>query len=339
MARPLRVEYPGAYYHVMNRGNRRQTVFLSENDVDLFLEKLGGFSSAYHVRILCYCLMNNHFHLYLKTEDANLSKFMQALLTSFTISKNRRDHSSGHLFQGRYKAFIVEDKEYGSVLSRYIHLNPVRTLTTSNLDLSKKRKLLRVTNKLNSYPALIGLSKAPEWLSSSLTLKRWGKTRKEQMKNYSKYVEKGLTREIADPMESAVAQTILGSESFVDKIRRSLTDISENINLRRELGDKAKLFGSLDVTAVIDAVCRFYKVDRNYILTKNSRNNEARQVLLYLSCKFCRGKYSLSKLGEHLGALTVGSLTSSRYKMAIKINNDRNLKAKIKKIEDYIVKK
>ena len=90
------------------------------------------------------------------------------------------------------------------------------------------------------------------------------------------------------------------------------------------------MLGSLDVAAVIDAVCEFYKVDRDYILTKNSRNNEARQVLLYLSCKFCRGKYSLSKLGEHLGALTVGSLTSGRYKMAAKINFDAFNKNHIK---------
>ena len=95
MTRPLRIEYCGACYHVMNRGNRRQIVFESEADVDLFLEKLGEFSIADHVKIFCYCLMHNYFHLYLKTEEANLSKFMQALLTSFTVSKNRRDRYFG----------------------------------------------------------------------------------------------------------------------------------------------------------------------------------------------------------------------------------------------------
>lgn len=337
MARPLRVEYPCAFYHVLNRGNRRQTVFESKEDTDLFFEKLGEFSSAYHIKIICFCLMHNHFHLYLQTEDANLSKFMQALLTSFTISKNRRDRSSGHLFQGRYKAFLVEDDIYGSELSRYIHLNPVRTVMAADLDLKQKRALLR-TNKLSSYASIIGLKNPPEWLSESLILDNWGKTLQEQQKNYSKYVEEGLLREIDNPMKFAIAQTIIGSESFADKIRRGLTKISDNINIRRELSSKAKLLSSVDLITVINAVEDFYKVEKDYILRKNSRNNEARQVLLYLACKYCRGKYSLSELGEQLGPLTVGALTRSRYNLAQKIQSDQKLKMKINKIDDYIVK-
>lgn len=183
MARPLRVEYPGAFYHVMNRGNRRQTVFESEADLELFLDKLGEFSVSYHVRLLCYCLMHNHFHLYLMTEEANLSKFMQALLTSFTLSKNRRDKSSGHLFQGRYKAVLVEDQVYGAELSRYIHLNPARTTAAAGMDIEKRKALLR-NNKLSSYSSVIGLAKGPEWLKPSLILEKWGETLKEQRRNY-----------------------------------------------------------------------------------------------------------------------------------------------------------
>lgn len=338
MARPLRIEYSGACYHVMNRGNRRQTVFETESDVDLFLEKLGEFSTSYHISILCYCLMHNHFHLYLKTRDANLSRFMQALLTSFTVSKNRRDRSSGHLFQGRYKAIVVEDTAYGSEVSRYIHLNPVRTSAAANHDLKKRRYLLRQKGKLSSYPSIIGLEKTPEWLDKSLLLKKWGKTQNEKMKNYSRFVEEGLVREIDNPMELTAAQAVLGSEEFIDKIRRGLSDISENLNIRRELGTKAKLISSIDVKKVINAVCRHYKVETDYVLMKNSRNNEARQVLLYLACKYCRGRYSLSELGKILGHLTVGALTRSRYNMAVKIKDNKKLKSRIKKIEDNIVK-
>ena len=127
MARPLRIEYAGACYHVMNRGNRRQTVFAEARDYELFLERLGQFGRQFDVRLWCYCCMPNHFHLYLRTEQANLSRFMQSLLTSFTITLNRRHHSSGHVFQGRFTAHLVENEAYGGEVSRYIHLNPVRT--------------------------------------------------------------------------------------------------------------------------------------------------------------------------------------------------------------------
>ena len=108
MARPLRVEYAGALYHVMNRGNRRERVFRTAADYVLFLTRLERFSMEFGVEVLSYCLMPNHFHLFLRTRGANLSRFMQSLLTSFTVAMNRRDKASGHLFQGRFKAQLVE---------------------------------------------------------------------------------------------------------------------------------------------------------------------------------------------------------------------------------------
>lgn len=336
MARPLRIEYPRAFYHVMNRGNRKQTVFELEEDVDLFLEKLGEFSTAYQVKVICYCLMRNHFHLYVKTENPNLSKFMQAFLTSFTIIKNRRDHSAGHLFQGRYKAILVENTVYGAEVSRYIHLNPVRTAEFSQKDTQNRRAFLRRKTKLNSYPAVIGLDAAPGWLSSSLLLKNFGDVVGEQRKSYASFVEEGLLKEIDDPMEVVAAQSILGSDRFVDEMRRGVTEISENLNLRRELGMKVKLTTSLEIKNVIDAVCGFYKVTREYALLKNSRNNEARQVLLYLSSKYCRGRYSMTEIGASLGNVSVGAVARSRYNMARKIRVDKKLKARVDEIEKYI---
>jgi len=138
MSRPLRIEYPNACYHVINRGDNRREVFSTQDDYALFLEKLGSFSEIYKVKIRAYCLMPNHFHLYLRTPEGNLSRFMQALLTSFTSIKNHRQKTSGHLFQGRYKSLIVEDKSYGMALCRYIHLNPVRTKEFSESSLSVK---------------------------------------------------------------------------------------------------------------------------------------------------------------------------------------------------------
>ena len=107
MARPLRIEYPGAYYHVLNRGNRKQIIFDNLVDYNLFIDRLVHFSEIYNVCILAYCLMPNHFHLYIMTEDANLSRFMQALLTSYTIIKNRNNNTSGHIFGGLFLIEVV----------------------------------------------------------------------------------------------------------------------------------------------------------------------------------------------------------------------------------------
>ena len=163
MSRPLRIEYPDACYHVINRGDNRRLVFAGPEDYTLFLEKLGSFSEIYKIKVRAYCLMPNHFHLYIQTPEGNLSRFMQALLTSFTSIKNHRQKTTGHLFQGRYKSLIVEDESYGMTLCRYIHLNPVKTKEFSECTLAVKRNALRKF-KWSSYPILIGLKKAPEWI-------------------------------------------------------------------------------------------------------------------------------------------------------------------------------
>ena len=142
MSRPLRIEYQGAMYHVMNCGNQRQYVFRKKADYATFLEKLEYFSGLFNVDIYCYSLMNNHFHLLLRTKRANLGRFMQSFLTSFTVTLNRRNRKSGHLFQGRYKAQLVENHGYISKLSRYIHLNPVRVNKYKESSVEEKRNVL-----------------------------------------------------------------------------------------------------------------------------------------------------------------------------------------------------
>jgi REP element-mobilizing transposase RayT len=146
MARSLRIEYPGACYHVINRGNRRIQVFFSDSDYELFLEKLGEYLELYEVDLFSYCLMPNHYHLFLITTHANLGKFMQAFNTSYTISMNRKYGESGHLFQGRYKAQLVESELYKNVLSRYIHLNPVKVKSLKNVLLPNLKKKLYYDN-------------------------------------------------------------------------------------------------------------------------------------------------------------------------------------------------
>ena len=113
MARPLRIEFPGACYHVINRGNFRFPVFSESRDRELILEKLVDFAERFQIRVRSYCVQVNHFHCYLQTAEANLGRFMQSFLTSFTVSYNRRHQTSGHVFQGRYKALWVDNRGAG----------------------------------------------------------------------------------------------------------------------------------------------------------------------------------------------------------------------------------
>jgi putative transposase len=126
MARKVRIEFPGAIYHVIARGNERVKIFHEAEDYELFLGTLNAGLERFAVNVHAYCLMPNHFHLAVQTPEGNLSRFMAWLQTTFTARYNRKYRRSGHLFQGRYRAELVEDAAYAKWLILYIHLNPIR---------------------------------------------------------------------------------------------------------------------------------------------------------------------------------------------------------------------
>jgi len=336
MARPLRVEYPGAHYHVINRGNQRQIVFRSDADHELFLDKLWLFASQFGVNIMSYCLMPNHFHLYLATPSPNLSRFMQALLTSFTITLNRRRRSSGHLFQGRFKAVPVESEQYGSELSRYIHLNPIRTVRARALPLEDKRRLL-VEYRWSSFAVLVGLRGGPDALYREGVLCRWGKTAQERHASYRRYVEEGLTADIADPMEMSSARAVLGSEPFVDRIRRLLhgerypAEKGEELERKRML----KSFGSAEVLAVVS---RVMVIPVEEIVSCGRRHVEARRFAMRCVCEYCRHGESLGSLAKRFG-VSVSGPTRARDRVIKEAAKNKHVAKTLEKIHDALLSK
>ena len=123
MSRPLRIEYPGAYYHVMNRGTARQKILLNDQDRQRFLDLLGQTRQMWGVRVYVYCLMDNHYHLLVETIDAALSRAMRHLDGIYTQRFNRAHRRDGPLFRGRYRAILIESEEYFMAVARYIHRN------------------------------------------------------------------------------------------------------------------------------------------------------------------------------------------------------------------------
>jgi len=204
MARPLRVEYPGAFYHVINRGNAGDAVFKNIRDREKFLEYLGKAVKRFSIRIHTYCLMTNHYHLLVETPDPNLSRSIQWVNVSYATYFNRKRNRRGHLFQGHFKSILIDADEYLKHLSRYIHLNPVRA-----------KMIDRPSDYLwSSYPAFIGGKKPPGWLETNWLLSQFGKKRKVAEKNYRHFVEDIEIEAIDNPSDSIVGGFILGCTGF-----------------------------------------------------------------------------------------------------------------------------
>lgn len=326
MARPLRIEAPGMWYHVINRGNDRDAVFLDDADYERFLMQLAESCARYQVEVHAYALLCNHFHLFLRTRTANLGRFMQRLLTACSIASNLTHGRSGHVFQGRYKALVVEQNAYGTTVSRYIHLNPVATLDGAQ-GLDARRAGVRAY-RWSSYGAFLGIAPAHPALVREDTLTRFGKSKPEQEQAYAAFVEEGLLKGVEDPVVLARAQLVLGKDRFVEKIRRML--------LRRKEQDgqaersRARVVAP-DVAAVVRAVAHAYRTTEADIMKKASQARAARRVALWLASAVCVGGTSLKNIGVRFG-ISVSAVVQTRKRMDAAQIGDARLHRHLQKL-------
>lgn len=217
MARPIRIEYPGACYHITARGNERKAIYRDDVDRQLFLETLEEMLDQFGVMLHCYCLMPNHYHLVVQTPRANLSRALGWLQTTYSIRYNRRHKRSGHLFQGRYKAHLVEADSYARQLISYIHLNPVRPRDkTALLDPERKKELYRYL--WSSHRTYAGLGPVPAWVCTEW-LSYWASQRRAAIREYRKDIQ----RMFGKPLPSIWAQLrggiVLGSDKLFEKAK------------------------------------------------------------------------------------------------------------------------
>lgn len=209
MGRPLRIQYPGAFYHVTSRGNERRDIFKSRRDREKFLEYLASATERHGARIHAYALMSNHYHLMVETPEGNLSEIMRHINGAYTNYFNTKRRRFGHLLQGRYRAILVERDAYALELSRYLHLNPVRA-----------RMVERPGDyEWTSYRSYIGVVEAPDWLIRELVASAMGSRVQSAQESYRRFVEAAEERELPDPLEGGVASTLLGSTSFVEWVK------------------------------------------------------------------------------------------------------------------------
>jgi len=218
MARPLRIEFPGAFYHVTSRGNAQENIYRDDTDRAQFYTVLAEVCDRFNWIIHAYCLMDNHYHLLVETPEQNLSKGMRHLNGVYTQRFNQQHGRVGHVFQGRYNAILVQKESYLLELARYIVLNPVRA------------RMVRAAKDWpwSSYRATTGQISVPAWLHVDWILSAFAKQRKTAITRYKTFVAEGKNQ--PSPWEQLKSQIFLGTDKFVVEMQQKIpsdTKLSE----------------------------------------------------------------------------------------------------------------
>ena len=216
MARPHRIEFPGALYYVMSRGQRRDAIYEDDTDRELFMDILATVVKRFHWECYAYCQLTHQYQLLIRTKDATLSKAMRYLNGVYTQASNRRHDRDGHVFQGRYKAVLVDPKAYLLEVARYVVLNPVRAgLAEGPQDWH-----------WSSYRATAGLTQSPEWLATDELLARFAGEPQEQRQRYREYVLNGV--DIRGLWHHVRRQVYLGDDDFMEHVQRTVADMEDS---------------------------------------------------------------------------------------------------------------
>ncbi len=241
MTRQIRVQYADAVYHVTARGNERKAVYRDEADRQRFVETVGEAVERFGVVIHAHCLMPNHYHLLLQTPRANLSAAAGWLQTTYSVRFNRRHRRSGHLFQGRFKAHLVEEDTYAQELIKYIHLNPVRP-KDKRQPIPAERKATLAKYRWSSHRAHAGFdNNPPAWICLDW-LRYFGRTRREAQAEYRSQIGKAFGQVVQSPWEGLRHGLVLGSDALWEKVRGLIGETEGDEEIRwRQRADAAEV--------------------------------------------------------------------------------------------------
>ena len=216
MPRPPRIDFPDAVYHVTSRGNGRSDIFLSDDDRERFIAQLSHHAQMADAAIFAFVLMDNHFHLLVRTPRGNLSAFMQRLLTAYALYARYKHRRPGHVFQGRFKSKLVEDDVYLRAVTRYVHLNPVKIAACRRLNGRQRLQRLNAY-RWSSYGGYAAADKAQEFVRYEV-LKEYGRDPASARRQYRAYVEACLLEDDAPLLEAmAASRYAIGGAAFTDK--------------------------------------------------------------------------------------------------------------------------
>jgi REP element-mobilizing transposase RayT len=315
MARPLRLQYPDAVYHVTCRGNEQKDIFRDNGDRKLFLQYLSQSLSTYAVKLYSYVLMSNHFHLLLETPLGNLGEFMRQFNISYTGYFNRRHRRVGHLYQGRYKSILVDKDAYLSLLSRYIHLNPIRTRTLAKASPREKIQYLNHYSWSSLHGYLEKRNRDP-FVEYGVVLGEYGGDTGRGRHGY----QKALYGDIALGLEikgKIIGQSLLGGEEFITWVSRTF--------LKGEQDRESPSLREIRKYRVKETVLNIIKGTTGKSIEEIREEKGAiRQVAMELLYRV--GGLKGHEIGRLLG-IGYTSVSQERRRLRERLRNDRNLQA------------
>lgn len=314
MARPLRIEYEGAFYHVTARGNERRDIYFGKTDYEKFKAYLKEAQEKYGYILHCYVLMTNHYHLLIETPMPNLKEVMHYVNGAYTNYVNIKRKRSGHLFQGRYKAILIDRDSYLLELSRYLHLNPVR---------------VKMVEKPEDYPYSsygVYISKNKEDIVQRDLI--WGMiaTKGENAsRKYKDFVERVIGDELENPLKNVYGGMVLGRVGFIKDV---LSRLKENDLTRKDISYRKAFKATWEAEAVIDALCAYFDSSREALL--NGKRGDQRKIALYFLKKYTG--ITNGEIGSILGGISYSAVAKGYRRFSEKLQGDRKLKKRISEI-------
>ncbi len=275
MARPLRIQYPGALYHVTHRGNERKEIFKDDLDRQKFIQLLARSLDIYSVKLYSFVLMNNHFHLLVETPLGNLSEFMRHFNISYTSAFNRRYQRSGNLYQGRYKSFLVDHDGYLTMVSRYIHLNPVKIKSMQNEPFAQRLDALWQF-RWSSLPGFFTQKKRYNFINYDVVLAEYGGDTRSGRACYKKQLAEDLVNGL-QLKDKVIGQSLLGGEKFITEIKSTYLDRKSS----REQPALAEVKRYLSKEAILDVICKKTGKSTKDLLLKPGGHRHLTMDLLY----------------------------------------------------------
>ena len=305
----------------MNRGRRRESVFASKDDFQLFLDILHEAIELFSLRISAYCLMTNHYHLLVQTPDSNLSRCMRHINGVYTQRFNAAHGLDGQLFRGRYKAILVGEDSYLLQLVRYIHKNPVRA------DMVKSAELY----EWSSHKGYLSKANKWDWLHKQVILSMITKDQKQQLKGYRAFMAENESESFLEKMNLKKLPSVLGEQAFVRMIKDKFFERKRHI----EVPESKRLAPSAD--RIINAVCVNYGMDEaQLLLAKRGTINEARSLAIYLF-RHMRGA-SLNDIGKTFDISSYSTVSSIIERFKARMHSDRKLSRKVEMLRESLMR-
>lgn len=319
MSRPLRIEYENAFYHVMNRGRGCENTFLSDNDFEYFLHCIEQASLRFNIEVHSYCLMTNHYHLLIKTPDANLGRAMKHINGLYTQYFNRTHNTDGALFRGRYKAVLVDADNYLLHVSRYIHRNPIETSTPLVEELVKY--------KWSSYSTFIRRVATPKWLVRDFIFSLQGKKRKYAA--YKQFVEFENNKEISAFYSAKKLLSVLGCEDFIENIKDYIakSDSERKLVVKKHSADD-----------VIAYLVQHFNVEVDEIITVKKGRKE-KNLPRWFAIKLCQdlSGLNLQVLADIYNVQHYSAISKTVGRLNTLMVEDKKVKLQYEKLRDGLI--